>query len=246
MNKLTNTLFLLQSLDWKINPWNDGDLWIFSQWKDFAKIKWLQEWIMQYYELEQNTDLHSLNTGKVMKTIWINDEKSNFSIYWEVSFIIIDSKHLTEVWVNKLASNLKKLYIITTNKNHPVFEIKRDFQNIEILFYEEKINFKDMMNKLEKVYKIKNITLQSGWTLNSELFKNNLINKLSIVIAPVIIGGKDTPTLVDWKSITKIEELHKLKVLKLNKINKLKNSYIHLEYDVLDKIEINKWFDVPN
>jgi len=241
-----NKLFLLQSLDWKINPWNTGDTEKLSQGREFSKIKWLKEWIMQYYELEQNTDLHSLNTWRVMKKIWINNKNTKISIYSEVSFIIIDSKHLNKIWVKNLASRLKKLYIVTTNKNHPAFLLQKDFENIEILFYENKIDFTDMMQKLKQNYKIDKITIQSWWTLNSILFRENLIQKISIVIAPVIIWWKDTPTLVDWESITSIEEIEKLKVLKLKNLEKLKHSYLHLEYDVLEKTEIDDGFEVPN
>lgn len=238
-----NTLFLLQSLDWKITTWSNDSLDI---WRDFSKIKWLKEWLMQYYKLEQETDLHSLNSGRVMAKIWINDKDYNFEIYSEMSFIIIDNSHLNKIWVEKMASKLKKLYIVTKNKNHPAFELKQKFENIEILFYENEIDFVDMMEKLKNVYNIENITIQTWWTLNSIFFRNNLIHKISIVIAPVITGWKDTISLVDWESITSIDELNKLKVLKLNKVEKLENSYLHLEYDVLEKTEVEEWFNVPN
>jgi len=243
MKRPINTLFLLQSLDGKINPWSNNSL---SQWREFGKIKGLREWVMQYYKLEQETDLYSLNSWKVMKKIWMNDENYNFEIYSEVSFIIIDSKHLNKIAVEKMASKLKKLFIITTNKNHIAFSLQKKYKNLEILYYEEKIDFKNMMEKLYKKYNIENITIQSWWSLNSVFFENNLIDKISVVIAPVVIWWKDTPTLVDGKSIEKMEDLNKLKVLKLRKINQLENGYIHLEYDVEEKTEIVEGIDVPN
>ena len=238
-----NTLFLLQSLDWKITPWNSDSLDI---WKDLSKIKWLKDWLMQYYKLEQETDLHSLNTGRVMAKIWMNDKNYNFEIYPEVSFIIVDNSHLNEIWVEKMASKLKKLYIVTKNKNHPAFKIKQKFDNIEILFYEDEIDFIDMMRNLKSLYSIDKITIQSWWTMNSIFFRNNLIHKISIVIAPVIIWWKDTTSLVDWESLTSVDELYKLKVLNLKRVENLWNSYLHLEYDVLRNTEIESWFIVPN
>jgi len=201
---------------------------------------------MQYYKLEQETDICSLNTGRVIKTIWMNNEDYDFQIYEEMSFVIIDSKHLTDIWVKNLASKLKKLFIITTNKNHPAFLVQKELKNIEILFYENKIDFKDMMEKLKNKYKIEKITIQSWWTLNKILFENNLIHKISIVVAPVIIWWKYTPTLVDWEAITSLDEINKLKVLKLTWIDKLENSYLYLKYDVEEETEISDWFEVPN
>ena len=245
-NSPINTLFLLQSLDWKINPWNTWDSEELSQWREFAKIEWLQEWIKQYFELEMETDLHSLNTWKTMKKIWLNREDFVLNVYGEVSFIIIDSSHLTQTWVINLAKWLKNLYLVTSNPNHPVFKLKESYKNIEIIFYKDSIDFVDLMNKLKNDYKIENITIQSWWTLNKELLKNNLIDKVSIVIAPVLVWWKDTPTLVDWESITDISQLHELKVLKLTNVTKLNNSYLYLQYDVLKETKINEWFEVRN
>ncbi len=67
-----------------------------------------------------------------------------------------------------------------------------------------------------------------------------------MVIAPVLIWWKDTPSLVDWESITTLEKLNRLKVLKLRNVNKLENSYLHLEYDVVKKTRVNKGVDVLN
>ncbi len=158
MNKPTNTIFLLQSLDWKINPWNSWDTDKLSQWREFAKIKWLQEWIKQYYDLELKTDLHSLNTWFVMKKIWVNKPNFKLNIYEKVSFIIIDSKHLDLNWVENLANSLKKLYIVTTNQKHPAFDLQKTYENIVIICYEGKIDFTNLMEKLKNTYSINEIT----------------------------------------------------------------------------------------
>ncbi len=48
--------------------------------------------------------------------------------------------------------------------------------------------------------------------------------------APVLVGGKDTSTLVDGESITSVDELNKLGVMQLIDSEKLENSYIRLKY----------------
>jgi len=55
---------------------------------------------------------------------------------------------------------------------------------------------------------------------------------VSIVIAPALVGGKETPTLLDGASLTLPNELKHIKVLKLVSVTKLKNSYLHLKYKV--------------
>lgn len=63
--------------------------------------------------------------------------------------------------------------------------------------------------------------------------RNKLIDYVKIVIAPLIVGGKDVPTLVDGNSITDETELQKLMPLELIECNKLDNSYVQLKYKVI-------------
>ena len=63
--------------------------------------------------------------------------------------------------------------------------------------------------------------------------RNKLIDYVNIVIAPILVGGSDVPTLVDGKSITSEDELDKLMSLELVECNKIKDSYFQLKYKVL-------------
>ena len=56
---------------------------------------------------------------------------------------------------------------------------------------------------------------------------------VDIVVAPVLIGGKDTPTLIDGKSLVSNAELSELGVLKLMDCSVLQDSYIRLRYEVV-------------
>ena len=56
---------------------------------------------------------------------------------------------------------------------------------------------------------------------------------IDIVIAPVLVGGKNTATLIDGSSLTSVQELGKLGVLCLESCNILKDSYIRLTYRVV-------------
>jgi 2,5-diamino-6-(ribosylamino)-4(3H)-pyrimidinone 5'-phosphate reductase len=68
--------------------------------------------------------------------------------------------------------------------------------------------------------------------MNAQFIRQGLIDNVRIVVAPLIVGGKDTPTLVDGESIRKIEDLYKLKSLKLRNCRVLKDSFLDLEYEV--------------
>ena len=63
--------------------------------------------------------------------------------------------------------------------------------------------------------------------------REKLFDYLDIVVAPILIGGKDTSTLIDGKSLLSDSELSKLGVLKLKECTVLEDSYIRLRYQVV-------------
>ena len=72
MKRPITTLFMLESLDGKISSGSSDDL---DADKDFCRIDGVKEGLHQYYELEQETDIFSLNTGRVMAKIGVNEKK---------------------------------------------------------------------------------------------------------------------------------------------------------------------------
>ena len=77
------------------------------------------------------------------------------------------------------------------------------------------------------------ITVQSGGTVNGMFLREKLFDYVDIVVAPVLIGGKETSTLIDGHTITNVSELSSLGVLQLESCETLDNSYIRLRYKVI-------------
>lgn len=228
MNRPITTLFMLESLDGKISTGNSDNLDVD---KDFPKIDGVKEGLHQYYEIESNTDYFSLNTGKVMAKIGVNDKKE-YHEKIDVNFIIIDNKpHLNEHGIDYLCHWVNKLILVTNNENHIAHSLKEKYSNLEILFYEE-LDLEKMLEDLYNKYDAKKITIQSGGSMNGRFVRDNLIDYVNIVIAPILIGGKDVPTLVDGESINSDGELNKLRALELIECNRLDDSYIQLKYKV--------------
>ncbi len=230
MNRPETTLFMLSSVDGKIST---GDVDVLDVDNDFPKIAGVKEGLRQYYDLEKQTDFFSLNSGKVQAKIGVNERDGEVEKI-PVNFVVIDNEpHLSLNGVNYFLKRGKKLFLVTTNKNHPAFELQ-DAENIKIILYDTEIDFIDFFSKLKNDFECNRLTIQTGGTLNAILLRAGLIDHLSIVIAPALIGGKDTATLIDGESLHSPKELSKIKALKLIKCDTLENSYLHLQYDVIN------------
>jgi 2,5-diamino-6-(ribosylamino)-4(3H)-pyrimidinone 5'-phosphate reductase len=154
-------------------------------------------------------------------------------------FVVVDRKpHLNEKGMGYLCNWLEELLIVTNNPRHPAFELKGKHNNLETIYYENEIDCADLLVKLKKDHKMEKITIESGGTLNSVFFRNGLVDHVKIVVAPLIVGGKDTSSLVDGFSLTEESQLHLLKALKLRECMKMENSYLLLEYDVVNNTVI--------
>ena len=230
MRRPITTLFMLESLDGKISSGSSDN---FDVDKDFCRIDGVKEGLHQYYELEQDTDIYSLNTGRVMAKIGVNDRKEYPEKMDAITFVIIDNKpHLNEKGIDYLCHWVGRLLLVTTNKEHIAFDLQEKYDNLEIMYYET-LDLVKLLEDLYSKYNVERLTIQSGGTLNSEFVRSKLIDFVNIVIAPIIVGGKDVATLVDGESVTDESELNKLMPLRLLECNKLEDSYIQLKYEVL-------------
>jgi 2,5-diamino-6-(ribosylamino)-4(3H)-pyrimidinone 5'-phosphate reductase len=227
-NRPETTLFMLTSVDGKIST-GDTDALDFD--RDLPSIAGVREGLYQYYELEQQTDLYSLNTGRVMAKIGMND-KTDEPKPIPCSFVIIDNKpHLTTAGVTYLSKKLKKLILVTTNPEHPAVNTKEE--NVVVLQQSGEIDFGKLFERLKQEFGVDALTIQSGGTLNATFFREGLIDHLSIVVAPLVVGGSATSSLVDGESNHTIDDLKNLVGLKLIEANTLEDSFLHLRYDVM-------------
>lgn len=80
--------------------------------------------------------------------------------------------------------------------------------------------------------------IQYAGTLNAELLRTGLIDEVSIVVAPLLVGGSATSTLIDGEALHSVDELRKLKALEFISCNLLKYSYLHLRYKVIQETNL--------
>lgn len=226
MDRPVTTLYMLMSVDGKISTGATDNMDVD---KDLPKIKGVREGIHQYYEIEQTTDLWSFNTGRVQAKMGVNEKPMPNKT--PVSFVILDNNHLTEHGVQYFCELSKKFVLVTTNPEHPAFGIKAD--NLHIIRQQELL-LEDMLKTLRSDFGCERITIQSGGTLNSIFLREKLFDYIDVVMAPVLIGGRNTATLIDGESLRDESELDKLGALQLVECKVLEDSYIRLRYKVLN------------
>ena len=229
---MKTTLFLLQSLDGKIST---GDIDERDVDIDFPKINGVKEGLHQYYEIEQQTDLVSFISGRNLAKVGSNTKSLEDVEKTQVSFVVVDSRpHLTAHGIEYMARKSNRLFIVTTNKSHPAYELKARFPIIVILPYENPISFTDLFTTLATTYSIERMTLQSGGELNAILLRAGLIDAVLLVVAPCLVGGRATSTLIDGESLRTLEDLSSIRALKLKAVKALDDSYLRLEYEVVN------------
>ena len=226
MDRAVTTLFMLMSVDGKISTGSSDEMDVD---KDFPNITGVKEGLHQYYEFEQMSDLWSFNTGRVQQKMGVNEE--DFQAKSPVSFVLLDNHHLTEHGIRYFCQLSKEFVLITQNPAHPAFLVKED--NLHIIM-QDTLDLAGALEILKEDYGCSRLTVQSGGTLNGLFLRKKLLDYIDIVVAPILIGGKDTATLIDGASITSVDDLHALGVLKLEACDVLKNSYIRLRYKVIN------------
>ena len=232
MERPVTTLFMLESLDGKINSGNSDALDVDRDWK---QIDGLKEGLQQYYDLEAETDVFSLNTGRVMAKIGVNERENPPEKMDVITFVIIDNApHLNEKGVDYLCRWVGRLILVTTNHEHPAFAMRENNDNLEILQY-EKLDLSQVLHDVREKYGAERLTIQSGGNLNGQFLRDDLIDYVNVVVAPVLVGGRDTSTLIDGKAISSPEELDKIRPMKLIECKVLNNSYVQLQYEVIHR-----------
>jgi 2,5-diamino-6-(ribosylamino)-4(3H)-pyrimidinone 5'-phosphate reductase len=230
------TLFMIESLDGKIST---GDVDELDVDKDFKRIVGVKEGLQQYYEIEKKSGWVSFNSGKVQAKVGVN-ERTWDKTPDDICFAVVDNKpHLNKQGTVYFAKRSAHFYLITTNKNHPAFELQSQHPTMHILFYESKVELTDVFRRFKDEFQIEHVTIQTGGTLNAELLRLGLIDKVSVVIAPCLIGGQNTQSLIGGESLHTQEDLKKVKALRLLKCDVLKNSYLHVQYEVVgERVEL--------
>lgn len=81
----------------------------------------------------------------------------------------------------------------------------------------KKVDLVKTFEQLESKFGIKKVLVEGGGEINWSIIKNNLFDVLIVTVSPIIIGGRNTITLVEGKGYNLIKNCPKLKLFKISK-----------------------------
>lgn len=220
MNRPYCTLFMSQSLDGKISTGVGTNM-------DFDKdIPTLISGMEEYYEAEQHTDKWSMLSGATCVKLGANEGKFAKTPH-KCKHVVIDSHKLTQSGINHIADNCQFMVLITDN-TYPDRIADRD--NLAIVNMVVGYSFATCLSVLYERFDIQRLTVQTGGTLNAKLLRNGLIDEVYVFIAPIIIGGKDTPTIADGESFNNPAQLRYASKLELKSVQTHASGFLSLRY----------------
>jgi 2,5-diamino-6-(ribosylamino)-4(3H)-pyrimidinone 5'-phosphate reductase len=114
----------------------------------------------------------------------ISDDKTPFWIIPDSGGVMQNLLH-----VIRQSGYCKDVIVIISKKTPQSYiEYLKERNYDYILTGEDHVDLKSALEKLYKNYNVKSIRSDSGGTLNSILLKQGLVDKISILVSPVIVG----------------------------------------------------------
>lgn len=123
--------------------------------------------------------------------------------------IVLDSKCRTPEDALVL-NDVAKTLVVTSEKCDKKFD-----NNVEVIECKtDEKGFIDLEILLELLYTrgIKTLMVEGGSTVIWNFLKQRLVDDLHVYVGPMIIGGKNTPTLADGTGISGVDELISLEI----------------------------------
>ncbi|WP_270940941.1 bifunctional diaminohydroxyphosphoribosylaminopyrimidine deaminase/5-amino-6-(5-phosphoribosylamino)uracil reductase RibD [Romboutsia lituseburensis] len=127
--------------------------------------------------------------------------------------IIVDSSLRIPINSIVLKDNCSKTIIATTNNSNKGKIEKLRSEGIDVLVIDKKDNKVDL-KKLMKVLgrlNIDSVLLEGGSTLNFSALKEDIVDKVQIYIAPIILGGRLAKTPVGGDGVKYLSDAYNLK-----------------------------------
>src|SRR3989344_977825 len=211
-------LFLSVSVDGRITSHDSDPFDTDKTWKDQPGVRAI---LQRFYDF---SDPHtcSLTTGLAMKKAGVNfrvetPQKMN------VPLIVFDAeKDLTPRGMLYLSQCVKHLYIIGYLSIYK--KLKKKPKNLIWIPYEKRAPLLEVMHQLY-TRGVRAVVMHSAGLLNARWIAEGLVDHLTVIVAPLLVGKNGTSMLMDTVPFS-------VRPLTLVETRAISDSYLFLRYDV--------------
>lgn len=214
------TLFLVNSVDGRITSHDSDEVDPNKQWKKDPRIAAL---LQPFFDFAQGS-IHTLTYAETLVKVGIN-QRTGKAERLDVDLIVLDEHSLLQKsGLHYLSSHVNHLYLACLH-NHPANKLPSSPKNLTLLPFKRKIDLTALLTTLYQDHQVKELTIHSNARYNARWLSEGVIDHLSVIVTPLLVGRHGTPNLID-------QDLKEVKRLVIRDINPFGLSFVNLRYDV--------------
>lgn len=217
------TLFLVNSVDGRITSHDSDPLDPDKNWKKDPKIQAITQ---PFFDFARG-QIHTITYGESLARIGVN-VRTEIHPVKDVRLVVIDQDALLQnSGIHYLTRTFHTIYLACL-KNHPALSLTPVPENLKFLTQSSPFELAPILTTLTKKYKVKQVSIQSNARLNARWLSSGLVDYLSVIISPLLVGRHGTPNLIDQDLLT-------VKPLILTDMKAFGLDFVNLRYDVVNK-----------
>lgn len=167
---------------------------------------------LESHKLFDELECDALLSGSETCIVWgAHQVQSNEPGYWPAksrAFIVVDGRGRLD-W-----SQTNGLLVITREDVSPAYREQLQRKQIRAIFAGRGEHV-DLGQAMEALYEMgfRRIGLSGGGGINGAFLRAGLIDEISLLFAPLVIGGRTTPTLFDCPDLSSLQGALQLQLL---------------------------------
>jgi len=164
---------------------------------------------------------------------WSYEVAKNFPICSRSIMAIVDSKGRVRNWGGIKKQPFWKTPVALCSRSTPkeyLDYLKREDVDV-IITGRDRVDLKKALKELRSRYGSRTLRIDSGGTLSAIMLKEGLIDEISVILSPCIVGNPATAHFIN----PAVSELPEPCQLKLRHVEEMENGLIWLRYDVIKK-----------
>lgn len=221
MNRPVTTMFLPLSVDGRITS-HDSDGMDPEKWKQNPRI---QAILAQFYDFAGG-EVFTVTSGEAMAKLGVNNRLSQPRPL-DFNLVVIDRPQmLNSHGVRYLSQNVKRLILVTLS-THPAAKQRNLPEHVDVISFKSKVDLTELMRRLKEEHQVEQVTIHSNARLNAQWLTLGLIDHLSVIISPLLVGRHGTPTLGD-------HDLLEVRPLRLSQAKPFGFGFVNLMYEVIN------------